>query len=127
MARTADQRSLPPAEPPQSPAVVVEVLPYKALPSPEDFERSQEDRQWQAIRKALKLTGRETQVLRGIFHGRKYLAIAADLGISKHTVDTHWRHIKAKLGVKTHVEAIHCIYSVIMELNIGCSATPFHR
>jgi hypothetical protein len=53
--------------------------------------------------------------MRGIWHGRKYSVIARELGISSHTVETHARHIKAKLGVSSLMEAIHRIYAVLFE------------
>jgi DNA-binding CsgD family transcriptional regulator len=70
---------------------------------------------WGVIGRHLHLTAREIQVMRGIWHGRKYTAIASELGISRHTVDTHARHIKAKLGVSSLMEAIHRIYAVLFE------------
>src|SRR5262245_10012899 len=44
---------------------------------------------WNEIAGSLGLTRRELQVVCGIFDDRTELAIAADLGISVHTVHTH--------------------------------------
>jgi len=53
--------------------------------------------------------------MRGLWHGRKYAAIASELGISRHTVETHWRHIKAKVAAPSVVHAIHRIYAILFE------------
>jgi DNA-binding CsgD family transcriptional regulator len=70
---------------------------------------------WELIRRRLHLTAREVEVMRGIWHGRKYGVIARELGISSHTVETHGRHIKAKLGVPSLMVAIHRIYAALFE------------
>jgi hypothetical protein len=54
-------------------------------------------------------------MMRGIWHGRRYSVIARELGISSHTVETYARHIKAKLGVSSLMEAIHRIYAALLE------------
>ncbi|MFN9661375.1 MAG: response regulator transcription factor, partial [Cyanobacteriota bacterium] len=46
------------------------------------------------------LTEREEQVLLLIGQGLSSLRIAEQLGLSIHTVDTHRRNIRQKLGVK---------------------------
>lgn len=75
---------------------------------------SEED--WPVIMRRLHLSQREGQAMRGIWEGRKHAAIAADLGISRHTVDTHWRRIKQKLNVNGPVEAVHRVYEVVFEM-----------
>jgi DNA-binding CsgD family transcriptional regulator len=55
-------------------------------------------------------------VVEGLWHGRKQAAVAAELGISIHTLDTHWRRIKQKLGVNSPVEVVHRVYGVVMAM-----------
>ncbi|MEU9477009.1 helix-turn-helix transcriptional regulator [Streptomyces sp. NPDC048191] len=44
------------------------------------------------------LTDRELQTLRHVAAGRTYLQTARAMGVSRHTVDTYMRRIRAKLG-----------------------------
>jgi len=48
-----------------------------------------------------RLTNRELEVLRLLASGRKTAAIAAELGISPKTVETHRASLKTKLGAET--------------------------
>jgi len=52
------------------------------------------------------LSDREKEVLTLLVKGRSYKMIAADLGISYHTVDSHIRHIYEKLHVGSGTEAV---------------------
>ncbi len=52
------------------------------------------------------LSEREKEVLTLLVKGRSYKMIAADLGISYHTVDSHIRHIYEKLHVGSGTEAV---------------------
>ena len=52
------------------------------------------------------LTQRETEVLRLVAKGRDATAIAADLGLSVHTVRTHLQNTLEKLGVHSQIEAL---------------------
>lgn len=52
------------------------------------------------------LTDREKQVLTLLVKGHSYKMVAADLGLSVHTVDTHIRHIYRKLHVSGLAEAV---------------------
>ena len=61
---------------------------------------------WAEIARSLKLSGRELQIVRGIFHDHTEFAIAADLGISSHTVHSHIERLHHKLAVKNRVELI---------------------
>jgi DNA-binding NarL/FixJ family response regulator len=51
-----------------------------------------------------RLSGRELQVLRQISRGLTHGQIATRLGISRHTVDTYVKRIRAKLGVGNKAE-----------------------
>jgi DNA-binding NarL/FixJ family response regulator len=50
------------------------------------------------------LTGRERDVLRGVVRGRTNKEIAAELGISHRTVETHRESLMRKLQIKTVAE-----------------------
>ena len=56
---------------------------------------------WEQIARSLGLSGREVQIVRGVFDDRVESTIAADLGISTHTVHTHFDRLHRKLGVGT--------------------------
>ena len=52
------------------------------------------------------LTGRELSVLRLVAQGLGNKEIAAELGISSHTVKYHLAAVLARLGVRTRTEAV---------------------
>lgn len=54
----------------------------------------------------LGLSRREHEILRTMMAGRSNAQIAADLGISAHTVRTHVQNILGKLGARTRLEAV---------------------
>ncbi|SES34381.1 regulatory protein, luxR family [Tranquillimonas rosea] len=51
------------------------------------------------------LTGRELQVLDLVSRGQQNKVVAAELGLSEHTVKLHMHHIINKLGVQNRTEA----------------------
>lgn len=53
----------------------------------------------------LDLTGRELEILSAVARGRQNKIIAADLGLSEHTVKLHIHNIITKLGVHNRTEA----------------------
>lgn len=52
------------------------------------------------------LTTRERLVLRRLAEGRDMAEIAADLGVSEHTVRTHMQNLYAKLGLHSRLEVV---------------------
>lgn len=56
--------------------------------------------------KSVRLTARETDVLRLMARGRTYLQIGDELGVSLHTVASHAKHIYGKFGVHTARAAV---------------------
>ena len=64
------------------------------------------DPAWEEIAGRLRLSRQELQIVRGVFNGRKESAIAADLGISPHTVHTHFERLHHKLAVADRVELV---------------------
>lgn len=53
------------------------------------------------------LSHRQAEVVRLLLQGRTYAQIAAELFISRKTVDTHVQHVYAKLGVRNKLELLH--------------------
>ncbi len=52
------------------------------------------------------LTKRESEILENLACGLSYKEIGEQLGLSRHTVNTHLRHIYEKLHVQTRTEAV---------------------
>jgi len=80
------------------------------------------DRAWQAIADRLRLSGQELKIVQGVFNGRKESAIAMDLGISAHTVHTHFERLHHKLGVADRVELVLRIMEEYLRLKDPPSA-----
>jgi len=70
------------------------------------------DRVWAEIARSLRFTRRELEIVRGVFDDRTEFAIAADLGISPHTVHTHLERLRHKLAV---VDRAALILQVVQE------------
>jgi DNA-binding CsgD family transcriptional regulator len=66
---------------------------------------------WDRLAQALKLSPRETQIIRSILQDRKERAIAADLGISPHTVHAHLERLYHKLGVSSRVQLVVRVFA----------------
>ena len=56
----------------------------------------------------VRLTRRELEVLRSLARGYTTRAIANELNISSTTVKNHIKHVLAKFGAHTRLEAIRC-------------------
>lgn len=63
-------------------------------------------RAWEEIQRSLKLSGRELQLVRGVFDDQTESCIAAELGISSHTVHTYFERLHHKLAVTDRVELV---------------------
>ncbi len=59
-----------------------------------------------AVPGVVRLTPRESDVLRHIARGCTYLQIANSLGISLHTVTSHVKNAYRKLGVRSGAHAV---------------------
>ena len=77
------------------------------------------DQAWREIARSLTLSARELQIVRGIFDDRTDFAIAADLGISPHTVHTHIERLHHKLAVADRVELVLRIVLEFVALTIA--------
>ena len=71
---------------------------------------------WGRISRSLKLSGRELQIVRAVFDDRIESAIAAELGISAHTVHTHFNRLHRKLGVADRPQLILRIVNTFLKL-----------
>jgi len=71
---------------------------------------------WHAIARALDLSKRQIQVIRGIFDDEIESSIASRLGISSHTVHTHIERIHHKLGVHDRVELVLLVIAEFLRL-----------
>jgi len=58
------------------------------------------------VTKSIRLTTRESDVIRLIAHGRTYAQVGDDLGVSLHTVTTHVKNAYRKLGVRCGAAAV---------------------
>ena len=80
---------------------------------------------WKEISRSLNLSGREHQVVRRIFDDCTESTIAADLGISTHTVHTYLDRLHHKLGVVDRVQLILRITNEFLALTaLGTKALP---
>jgi DNA-binding CsgD family transcriptional regulator len=74
---------------------------------------------WIEIARSLVLSPRELEIVRGVFDDRTEFALAADLGISPHTVHTHIERLHQKLGVTDRVEVVMRIMQEFIALTVA--------
>ena len=74
------------------------------------------DETWNEIIARLSLSHREGELVRSVFNDRTEFAIAADLGISSHTVHTHFERLHKKLRVEDRVQLVLCITQEFLRL-----------
>ena len=63
-------------------------------------------RAWASITRSLDLSPRELQLVRGVFNDDTDFSIASSLGISPHTVHTHFERLHRKMGVADRAQLI---------------------
>jgi DNA-binding NarL/FixJ family response regulator len=61
---------------------------------------------WEQIARSLGLSGRELQIVRGVFDDRIEPAIASDLGVAPCTVHTHLERLHRKLAVHDRAQLV---------------------
>jgi DNA-binding CsgD family transcriptional regulator len=71
---------------------------------------------WHELGAALGISRRELQVVRLIFDDEKECSIAADLGISVHTVHTYIERLHRKLDVRDRVQLVLRITQEFLDL-----------
>ena len=74
------------------------------------------DSTWRALARQLKLSDRESQILQAVFDDEKESVIAANLGISSHTVHTHLERLYRKLGVSSRVSLLRRVFFEYLRL-----------
>ncbi len=81
------------------------------------------DQIWKELIGRLGLSCREGEIARGVFEDRTDSAIAAELGISPHTVHTHFERLHRKLGVGDRVQLVLCITQEFVRLMAASDAS----
>ena len=81
--------------------------------------------QWRSVAEALRLSGREFQIVQGIFDDMKELAIALELGISSHTVHTYVERIYRKIGIRSRCELLVQIFAAYIRSSAGGDDAAF--
>lgn len=77
------------------------------------------ERTWGRVAHSLRLSPRELQIVRCVFDDLKELAIAAELGISPHTVHTHLERLYHKLDVSSRVELVVSVFAEHLAIRGG--------
>jgi len=72
-----------------------------------------------AIGQSLKLSGRELQIVRGVFDDQKETAIAIDLSLSVHTIHTHVGRLCRKLCVMDRAQLLQRVMQEFLVLTVS--------
>ena len=76
------------------------------------------DLAWREIARSLRLSGRELQIVRAMFDDRKESTIAADLGITRRTVHTHFERLHRKLAVADRLQLVLRVVDEFLVLTV---------
>ena len=79
---------------------------------------------WEEVAGTLRLSGRELQIVRGMFNDKIQYAIADDLGISPHTVHTHIERLYRKLEVSNRAQLLLRIMTAFVAMAASSHTTP---
>ncbi len=83
------------------------------------------ERAWDAVARELRLSGRELEILQGLFDGFTELAIAARLRVSLRTVHTHMERLHRKLHVTHQVGLVLRVMAEFLRLaGVAGSGVP---
>jgi DNA-binding NarL/FixJ family response regulator len=77
------------------------------------------DEAWQRVTSVLTLSARESEILQAVFDDQKESCIAANLGISSHTVHTHLERIYRKLHVSSRVELVVRVFAEYLSKHLA--------
>jgi DNA-binding NarL/FixJ family response regulator len=80
-------------------------------------------RTWTVLAVRLKLSGRELQIVRGIFNDQKEYTIAAELGVSPHTVHTERERLYRKLGINDRLQLVLLVVEEFLALTTAPGST----
>ena len=84
--------------------------------------------QWVSTAVALRLSPRELEVVQCLFDDETEAAIARRLELSVHTVHTYLGRIYAKLGVRSRVQLIVCVFAAhLMTPGLPCQQASADR
>lgn len=75
------------------------------------------ERNWARIAESLRFSGRETQIVMGIFDDDTEHGIGRRFGMSQHTVHTHLQRLYRKLGVSSRTQLILRVFGEYIALN----------
>ena len=74
------------------------------------------DSRWREIKRILRISPRESEIIRYIMTGEDEALIASRLGISTHTVHTHLERLYIKLKVNSRSQLIVRIFAEYVSL-----------
>jgi DNA-binding NarL/FixJ family response regulator len=74
-----------------------------------------DDSDWRQLNSSLRLTNRELEVVKSVFHAQTEAGIAVELGISINTVHTHLGRVYKKLGVHSAAGLILRVFSEFVQ------------
>lgn len=77
------------------------------------------DQAWEEITRSLRLSGRELDIVQGVFDDKTELAIADDLGISPYTVHTHFDRLHRKLDVHDRAQMLLRVVQEYLRLTVS--------
>ena len=84
-----------------------------------------DDEEWRVLSDALGLSSRELQLIHGVLGGQRDSSIAEDLGISTHTVRTHFERLYRKLEITSRSELIVRIFAeYVSQQPSGLASSP---
>jgi DNA-binding CsgD family transcriptional regulator len=89
------------------------------MPNADQWPDFVPESKWLAIVALLRLSGRESQILRCILNDEPDAVIADHLGISPHTVHTHVERLYRKLGVKSRCQTTVRVFAEYVRLEQG--------
>ena len=74
------------------------------------------DDEWTLLGELLHLSGKELAIVKHVFDDKSDCEIARELGISRHTVNTHLGRLYRKLGVHSRLHVVIAIFSEYLAL-----------
>jgi DNA-binding CsgD family transcriptional regulator len=66
---------------------------------------------WRGIAYAMGLSQREVEVLQRVVGDQQETAIASAMGLSRHTIRTYLKRIRAKLGASSRVRLVEKVFA----------------
>jgi len=77
---------------------------------------------WSQIALSFQFSRRELQIVRGVFDDLTEMAIASELGISSHTVHTHFERLHRKMGIVDRAELLLRVVSEFLRLTASADS-----